>query len=124
MYAFSERGEVVSYRVRIVIHFHRREVHCVDADNENFFERFPSVYPSSSPNLETINQSTSSTFNYSKGGLIFVICTIVVVIAVLIIVMIHKKKNVSDLTEPFINNRIIVTKSGEDGVPNYGTFSS
>ena len=115
---------MVSYQVRTSVIINRREMHCVDTNNEDFFERFPSPSPSSSPSLEVVNHSTSSTSIYSRGGLRFAICTIVAVVIVVVIVVISKKRNGSETTEPFINNRIIVSKSGEDGVPNYGTFSS
>ena len=101
---------MVSYQVRTSVIINRREMHCVDTNNEDFFERFPSPSPSSSPSLEVVNHSTSSTSIYSRGGLLFAICTIVAVVIVVVIVVISKKRNVS--------------KSGEDGVPNYGTFSS
>ena len=109
---------MVSYQVRTSVIINRREMHCVDTNNEDFFERFPSPSPSSSPSLEVVNHSTSSTSIYSRGGLLFA------VVIVVVIVVISKKRNGSETTEPFINNRIIVSKSGEDGVPNYGTFSS
>ena len=127
---------MVSYQVRTSVIINRREMHCVDTNNEDFFERFPSPSPSSSPSLEVVNHSTSSTSIYSRGGLLFAICTIVAVavvvavavavavVIVVVIVVVSKKRNGSETTEPFINNRIIVSKSGEDGVPNYGTFSS
>lgn len=83
---------MVSYQVRTSVIINRREMHCVDTNNEDFFERFPSPSPSSSPSLEVVNHSTSSTSIYSRGGLLFAICTIVAVVIVVVIVIDFQEK--------------------------------
>ena len=51
-----------------------------------------------------------------------VLAIIVVVIIIAIIVVYKKKSQNSDLTEPFVNNRIVVQKNGEGSARSYGTF--
>lgn len=64
---------------------------------------------------------TPSTSTHSSGGLIAIGVIGVIVVVIAIVISTKMKKLLT--TRPFINNRV-VSKSGEESAPNYGTFSS
>ena len=66
---------------------------------------------------------TPSTSTHSSGGLIAIGVIGVIVVVIVIAIVISTKMKKLQTTRPFINNRVI-SKSGEESAPNYGTFSS